>query len=161
MRQSLSSTSLPEEVEFKGRELDIAKQLVESLSTKWTPEKYKNTYRERVEALIDEKRKGREVVIHHETVPKSNVIDLMEALEASVARAKDSGVATAEPAKKEPAKAASKSANVQQQFEGMTKAELLERAAELELQGRSRMSKPELVDALTDLEAKRRRRRAS
>ena len=114
-----------------------------------------------VEALIDEKRKGREVVIHHETVPKSNVIDLMEALEASVARAKDSGVATAEPAKKEATKAASKSANVQRQFEGMTKAELLERAAELELQGRSRMSKPELVDALTDLEAKRRRRRAS
>ncbi len=153
--------SLPEDVEFKGRELDIAKQLVESLSTKWAPEKYKNTYRERVEELIEEKRKGREVVIHHETAPRSNVIDLMEALEASVARAKESEVATAEPAKKEPAKAVSKSANVQQQFEGMTKAELLERAAELELQGRSRMSKPELVDALTDLEAKRRRRRAS
>jgi DNA end-binding protein Ku len=153
--------SLPEDVEFKGRELDIAKQLVESLSTKWAPEKYKNTYRERVEELIEQKRKGREVVIHHETAPRSNVIDLMEALEASVARAKESEVATAEPAKKEPAKAVSKSANVQQQFEGMTKAELLERAAELELQGRSKMSKPELVDALTDLEAKRRRRRAS
>jgi DNA end-binding protein Ku len=153
--------SLPEDVEFKGRELDIAKQLVESLSTKWAPEKYKNTYRERVEELIEQKRKGREVVIHHETAPRSNVIDLMEALEASVARAKESDVATAEPAKKEPVKAVSKSANVQQQFEGMTKAELLERAAELELQGRSKMSKPELVDALTDLEAKRRRRRAS
>lgn len=152
--------SLPEDIAFKGRELDIAKQLVESLSTKWAPEKYKNTYRERVEALIDEKRKGREVVIHHETAPKSNVIDLMAALEASVAQAKGSGAATADAAKTEPRPArTTKSANVQQQFEGMTKAELLERAAELELQGRSRMSKPELVDALTDLEARRRRRR--
>jgi DNA end-binding protein Ku len=152
--------SLPEDVEFKGRELEIAKQLVESLSTKWAPEKYKNTYRERVEALIDEKRKGREVVIHHETTPKSNVIDLMAALEASVTQARESGAMRADAAKPkaEPARTV-KSANVQQQFEGMTKAELLERAAELELQGRSRMSKPELVDALTDLAANRRRRR--
>lgn len=153
--------SLPENVEFKGRELDIAKQLVNSLSTKWTPDKYKNTYRDRVEALIEEKRKGREVVIHHEAPPKTNVIDLMSALEASVARAKESGAATEEEAKQEPARP-SKAANVQQQFGGMTKAELLERAAELELEGRSRMTKPELVDALTDLAAtKRRRRRAS
>ncbi|MGB9111586.1 MAG: Rho termination factor N-terminal domain-containing protein, partial [Acidimicrobiales bacterium] len=77
------------------------------------------------------------------------------------ARAKESGVATEEEAKQEPARP-SKAANVQQQFGGMTKAELLERAAELELEGRSRMTKPELVDALTDLAAtKRRRRRAS
>lgn len=153
--------NLPESVEFKGRELDIAKQLINSLSTAWAPEKYKDTYRERVEALIGEKRKGHEVVIHHEAAPKTNVIDLMAALEASVARAKSAGTPT-KAAPREEAPRPQKASHVQQQFEGMTKAELLERAAQLDLQGRSKMSKPELVDALTDLAAnKRRKRRAS
>jgi DNA end-binding protein Ku len=154
--------SLPQNGEVKGRELDIAKQLVNSLSTDWQPEKYKDTYRERVEALIDEKRKGHEVVIHHETAPKSNVVDLMAALEASVAKAKESGVVAEATKKEAAAPRAQKASNVQQQqFEGMTKAELLERAAEVELQGRSKMSKDELVDALTDLASSKRRRRAS
>ncbi|MCL2396372.1 MAG: hypothetical protein FWC87_17020, partial [Acidimicrobiaceae bacterium] len=78
--------SLPEAVSFGGRELDVAKKLVDSLTTEWKPDAYHNTYRQRVEELIESKRQGNEVVFEEQR-PKSNVIDLVAALEASLARA--------------------------------------------------------------------------
>lgn len=78
--------SLPAPVEFQGRELEVAQKLVESLSTAWDPAAYHNTYRHRIEELIETKRKGNDVVFEEER-PKSNVIDLVAALEASLARA--------------------------------------------------------------------------
>ena len=72
---------------FEGRELDIAKQLVESLTVDWSPGDYHNSYRGRVEDLIEQKREGQAVVFTEER-PKSNVIDLTAALEASLAQAK-------------------------------------------------------------------------
>ncbi|MGA8296953.1 MAG: Ku protein, partial [Acidimicrobiales bacterium] len=155
--------NLPEANHADTRELTIAKQLVNSLSVEWTPEKYKNTYRDRVTELIEKKREGRAIVFAEER-PKSNVIDLMAALEASVAHAS----AEQEQPKREarqrgaPAKASAK--GEQQTFEGMSKAELLDLAARIDLQGRSKMTKPELVKALTETETeapKPKRRRAS
>src|SRR6202044_4238946 len=75
--------SLPKDATFEGRELEVAKKLVESLTVEWAPEEYHNTYRARVEELIERKREGNSVVFEPER-PKSNVIDLMAALEASV-----------------------------------------------------------------------------
>ena len=153
--------NLPKADHSDTRELAVAEQLVNSLSVKWSPEKYKNTYRERITELIEKKREGRAIVFEVER-PKSNVIDLMAALEASVARTTNE---REQPQKEErqqtpSAKAAAK--GEQQTFEGMSKAELLERAAQLDVQGRSKMTKPELVKALTEADApKRRRRRAS
>ena len=77
--------TLPKDASFQGRELDVAKRLVESLTVPWAPEDYRNTYRARVEELIEHKREGEAVVFEAER-PKSNVIDLMAALEASVAK---------------------------------------------------------------------------
>ena len=77
--------TLPKDASFQGRELDVAKRLVESLTVPWAPEDYRNTYRARVEELIEHKREGQAVVFEAER-PKSNVIDLMAALEASVAK---------------------------------------------------------------------------
>jgi DNA end-binding protein Ku len=45
--------SLPQDATFAGRELEVAKKLVESLSVDWSPEDYHNTYRARVEELIE------------------------------------------------------------------------------------------------------------
>jgi DNA end-binding protein Ku len=73
---------------FDGRELDVAKQLVESLTVDWSPEDYHNSYRGRVEDLIERKREGKAVVFTEER-PKSNVVDLTAALEASLAQAKN------------------------------------------------------------------------
>ncbi|MEN6565491.1 MAG: Ku protein [Veillonellales bacterium] len=81
---------LPESViEPTERELKVALQLVESLSAKFEPEKYKDEYRERVLNLIEEKAEGQTVVV--EKVPeeqKGKVIDLMAALEASLSQIK-------------------------------------------------------------------------
>jgi DNA end-binding protein Ku len=136
--------SLPQDVSFEGRELDVAKKLVESLTVEWSPENYHNTYRARVEELIERKREGEAVVFETER-PKSNVIDLMAALEASVAR---TGQAPATPAADRPAEPARQDG--QTDLTAMTKAELLSLAAELDLQGRSKMSKPQLIQALAD-----------
>jgi DNA end-binding protein Ku len=159
--------SLPEDATFQGRELDVAKKLVESLTVEWSPEEYHNTYRERVAELIDRKREGRAVVVEAEK-PKSNVIDLMAALEASVAKMGESGADAASrqeaPAAGQPAagkgdgkRGADRQRNAdgkrgaagQPDLDGMTRAELLARAAELGIPGRSRMSKPELIEAIT------------
>ena len=150
--------SLPQAASFEGRELEVAKKLVESLTVEWAAEDYHNTYRARVEELIERKREGRAVVFESER-PKSNVIDLMAALEASVAGTKQSRAAgSAAPAAAKPAaakRAAAKPASPagpdeQEDLAAMTKAGLLARAAELDLPGRSKMSKPELIAAITE-----------
>src|SRR5580658_7474250 len=76
--------TLPEIGNASPRELKIAKQLIDSLPDKWEPSRYQNTYRERIEELIEKKRKGNAVVFGDEERPKSNVVDLMSALQASI-----------------------------------------------------------------------------
>jgi DNA end-binding protein Ku len=157
--------SLPQDVSFAGRELEVAKKLVESLSVEWSPEDYHNTYRARVEELIERKREGHAVVFEEER-PKSNVIDLMSALEASVARTGQSratGTAdrAADPASEPAADQSAKPARTgkQQDLQSMNKAELLARAAELDVQGRAKMSKPQLIEAIAEAAAPKRRGR--
>src|SRR5450759_7521 len=149
--------SLPQDATFAGRELEVAKKLVESLTVEWSPEDYHNTYRARVEEVIERKREGHAVVFEKER-PKSNVIDLMAALEASVARTGESRAAEdAPPDADQPATPASEAK--QQDLDEMTKAELLARAAELDIQVPSKMTKPELIEAIGDAAAFKRRGR--
>jgi DNA end-binding protein Ku len=129
--------SLPEQVSFEGRELAVAKTLVESLTVDWQPDRYQNTYRARIEELIETKRQGNAVVTKTEPKPKTNVVDLMAALEASVARTKEGA----------PEDATSAS------FEDLTKTELLALAADFDVAGRSAMNKAELITALTEVGA--------
>ena len=71
------------------RELSMARQLVGSLSTEWEPEKFKDDYRDKVMALIEAKAEGNEIAVAEEPERPAPVVDLMAALEASLARAKD------------------------------------------------------------------------
>ena len=71
------------------RELNMARQLVDSLSAEWEPEKYKDDYRDKVLALIEAKAEGNEIAIPEEPERPAPVVDLMAALEASLARAKE------------------------------------------------------------------------
>ena len=73
------------------RELKVAEQLIDSLTTEWDPERYHDTYRERVLDLIEQKAKGEEVVVEKSEAPESNVVDLLAALEASLAAAGKGG----------------------------------------------------------------------
>ena len=76
------------------RELSMARQLVNSLSAEWEPEKYKDDYREKVLALIEAKAEGNEFAMPEEPERPAPVVDLMAALEASLARAKEAEHAT-------------------------------------------------------------------
>jgi DNA end-binding protein Ku len=68
------------------RELEMAKQLIDSLSTDFDAEKYRDEYREELVALIERKARGEEVVEAVSEEPKpTKAPDLMAALEESLA----------------------------------------------------------------------------
>lgn len=69
------------------QELNMAKMLINSMDTPFDPEKYKDEYQTRLRELIETKISGKEVVAA-EPESAGKVIDLMEALKASVEKAK-------------------------------------------------------------------------
>jgi DNA end-binding protein Ku len=73
------------------RELNMARQLVSSLSAAWEPEKYKDDYRQKVIEMIEAKAEGNEIAIPEAAEKPAPVVDLMAALEASLARAEEQG----------------------------------------------------------------------
>ena len=78
---------LDTKVKAGDKELKMARQLIESLSGPWEPEKYHDQYRERVLELIESKAAGKEIAVQPTEEPQP-VPDLMAALEASIAAAK-------------------------------------------------------------------------
>jgi DNA end-binding protein Ku len=85
---SLDELSGDGEVATSDRELTMAKQLIDSLTSKFEPEKYRDEYRERVLDLIERKAQGETVVVEAPAEAPAKVPDLMAALEASIASAK-------------------------------------------------------------------------
>ena len=88
------------EVATSERELKMAQQLIDSLTSEFEPEKYRDEYRERVLDLIERKAQGETVVIEAPAEEPAKVPDLMAALEASIATAK--GQSKAKPKRKRP-----------------------------------------------------------
>jgi DNA end-binding protein Ku len=76
------------EVELSERELQMAEQLIESLTEKFDPDKFRDEYREKVMELIEQKAEGQEIVVQPVSEAPTPVVDLMAALEASLAAAK-------------------------------------------------------------------------
>jgi DNA end-binding protein Ku len=104
---------LPEGKELKAtdRELKMAQQLIDSLSSEFDPTSYRDEYREKVLELIEMKASGQEIAVQPEAPEPAKVPDLMAALEASLAAVKDDGAGKKKPSskgasKKEKAKAA-------------------------------------------------------
>jgi DNA end-binding protein Ku len=96
------------DVETTDRELDIAKQLIESLAGPFEPEKYRDEYRDEVLNLIERKAAGEEIAVQPAAEEEAEPVpDLMAALKASLdaVREKDGAPAEAEEKpKKAPAK---------------------------------------------------------
>ena len=82
------------------REVKMAQQLIDSLTTQFTPESYSDTYREKVLDLIERKAQGEEIAIQPEAAEPARVPDLMAALEASLAAVKSEPKPAKAPAKK-------------------------------------------------------------
>src|SRR5262245_32346050 len=77
-----------EDVELTDRELTMARQLVESLAAEdFVPEKYHDEYRQQVLDLIERKAAGEEIVAEPVVEAPAKVLDLVAALEASLANA--------------------------------------------------------------------------
>jgi DNA end-binding protein Ku len=71
----------------RDQELQMARQLIENLTGEWNPEEFTDEYREALLAIVEAKINGEEIeVVAPE--PTAKVVDLMEALKASVAAAK-------------------------------------------------------------------------
>ena len=154
---------LPVEATFEKREIEMAKLLIDSMTTAWEPKSYRDTYRERVEDLIDQKRNGAVVVSDGPRAEPAPVVDLLAALQASVSAAKGrAGASEAEaesrasekasgkkpskrPAPSRPHAVAAKAAGA-----GASRTELLRQAADLGISGRSKMSREELEQAVAD-----------
>ena len=83
VRSTEQIPGLPAIAETNAKELDIAVKLIDNLTAKFEPEKYTNEYNTALTALIQKKVEGKEIKVAPEA-PKQNVIDLMEALKASL-----------------------------------------------------------------------------
>ncbi|HEV7458931.1 MAG TPA: Ku protein [Solirubrobacteraceae bacterium] len=95
------------------RELDMAEQLIGSLTSDFDPERYRDEYRERVLDLIERKAEGEEISVAAPAAEEAEPVpDLMAALEASIKAAKgeeeEDGKGARKPARK---RAAAKSSS--------------------------------------------------
>ncbi|NLC18880.1 MAG: Ku protein [Clostridiales bacterium] len=77
--------------EISEQELNMAKLLINSMDTPFDPSKYKDEYQARLRQLIEAKIAGKEIVAA-EPAAEGKVIDLMEALKASIEKAKSEKV---------------------------------------------------------------------
>ncbi|NHN31958.1 non-homologous end joining protein Ku [Paenibacillus agricola] len=75
--------NLPEQSNVNDKELQMAKMLIDQLTTPFTPESYKDDYRSSLLQAIEQKVNGREISVAPEP-HRTNVIDLMSALQASL-----------------------------------------------------------------------------
>jgi DNA end-binding protein Ku len=124
--------TLPEQADPDGRELDMARTLIESMSAPWRPEDYRDTYTDAVRQLVEDKRAGNDVVAADAVPEATDVTDLLDALRRSVE------------ARRGPV------AGPSEDLSGLTKEQLLERARELDIPGRSGMNHDELAAAVAE-----------
>lgn len=80
---------LPTRAKVTDKDLGMAVKLIKAMTSGWDPKNYKDTYTERVQKLIAAKKKDREVVLpDYDEADGAEVVDLLEALQASIKSAK-------------------------------------------------------------------------
>jgi len=114
------------------RELDMALTLIDGFSGSWEPEKYRDTYTDALMEVVEAKVKGHEIHVAPEREEEAPP-DLMEALRRSI-----------EAHGKRPRTSRARQTDADEP----TKAELEEQARELDIPGRSKMTKEELAEAI-------------
>jgi DNA end-binding protein Ku len=102
---------VPKKTEVGKREINMAKSLIDSMSSKWNPEKYKDDYREALMEVIEEKVEagGKEIEEEPKKAPRpTKVIDLVSVLQKSLEEtgAKKKTAAKSRKKQKQPAKKA-------------------------------------------------------
>jgi DNA end-binding protein Ku len=87
----------------KAEELALAGRIIKSMSTDWRPDRYHDDYTEQLRDLIERKAKGETITPQPEPEPSAEILNLTQALEASLAATRGK-----QPARKPPKKAAGK-----------------------------------------------------
>jgi DNA end-binding protein Ku len=129
----------------KKAQVDQAVTLVNSLKRDFDPANYEDEHRKRLLAIIERKRKGQTIEIPDEPKAPAAVPDLMAALEASIQKMKTGGrEALAADADDDDDDDDAVS------LKRLPKKDLLARAKEADIEGRSSMSKDELAEALSE-----------
>ena len=117
------------------KQVDHAVALIEELSTDWDPARYEDCYRERLRRVIESKRKRRKIEVPEQEKEPAPVPDLMAALQRTLDNVRsgrdlrDAGDGDGD-------------------LEELSRDELMKRAKDEGIEGRSKMSKDDLVDAL-------------
>ncbi|MFJ4776102.1 Ku protein [Streptomyces sp. NPDC088762] len=154
---------LPEKTRVSAGEMRMAEQLIGALSVDWDPEAFRDTFQEKVAALIEAKKAGESVEKAEPPAKATGSVDLMEALRASVERArspKDTREkATTASGKRDekrdekrggkPSGTKKRVTSTSEPLHALTKAELYQRAAAANLPGRSTMTHDQLAEALS------------
>src|ERR1700676_2716620 len=102
--ERLEEMSDSAEVKTTKREIDIAKQLVESLAGDFEADRYRDTYREQVLRLIERKAQGEEITAEAPATPQTTAPDLMSALQASLDEVRKRGPQTKRAKPRKPSK---------------------------------------------------------
>ena len=99
---------LEKKVQVRDNEVKMARQLIQQLSTEFKPEEFQDEYRVALEKLVEQKVEGAEITVA-EPAPEepAKVVDLMEALKASVEQAKKTRASSSTSKKKTTRKRAS------------------------------------------------------
>jgi DNA end-binding protein Ku len=163
---------LPRAQKKDSREMKAAVNLIGQLTTPWEPGRYEDTYRERLLKIVRDKAKGREVSVETRGPAREKVVDLMDALQRSIDEAKGNGgrgrgktkrtpasarktsapprKASASPRKTSapPRKAATSRGRKPADIKALSKQQLYDRAAKLDISGRSKMSRAQLERAV-------------
>ncbi len=74
---------LGKEIKTRPQEIEMARSLIQNLTSGWKPEEYTDDYREKLLEIVEKKVEGKEIEVVEAPEP-SKVVDLMEALKASV-----------------------------------------------------------------------------
>jgi DNA end-binding protein Ku len=132
----------------------------------WDPAEFRDTYQERVAQLVEAKKKGESVEKAESPAAPTNVVNLMDALQASVDRAKGTqrGGSTRRAGARKAAtqrsrqrrKETTKSGHSRQRLQDLTKGQLYRRASEAGVPGRAAMNREELIKALSSEDGTRR-----
>lgn len=94
---------IPDNIKLEQKELDMAIHLIDNLTTEFEPEKYKDEYREALQEIIAKKIEGEEIEMPKEA-PRRNIIDLMQALQASIEETEKEQKGRKKPARKQQTK---------------------------------------------------------
>jgi DNA end-binding protein Ku len=127
------------------QELEMARRLIESWTTEWKPERYKDTYRDALMKVIEAKRKGKEIHPAAE-VEEDELPDLMTALRESIERSRGGGGRGR--ARRSARNGNRTRATSGEDLSSLPKTELDRLAKRAGIEGRSKMTKAELTRAL-------------